>query len=74
MTTGSRKKGLLRGRPERDYAAELLPVEVPVLDDFESEDDDEVELDDFESEPDVDDFEDVDADELLEEEPRLSLR
>lgn len=57
------------------YAAELLPVEVPVLDDFESEeDDDEVELDDFESEPDVDDFEDDDAGELLEEEPRLSLR
>ncbi|SER44402.1 hypothetical protein SAMN04487983_101694 [Streptomyces sp. yr375] len=58
------------------YAAELLPVEVPVLDDFESEDDDvedEVELDDFASEPDVDDFED-DAGALLDEEPRLSFR
>lgn len=53
------------------YAAELLPVEVPVLDDFESEDDDEVDA--LESEPDVDGFED-DAGELLDEEPRLSLR
>ena len=31
-------------------------------------------LDDFVSEPDVDDFEDDDAGELLDEEPRLSLR
>jgi hypothetical protein len=53
---------------------------VPVLDDFESEDVDEVEdelveLDDFASEVDVDvdDFED-DAGELLDEELRLSLR
>lgn len=68
MTTGSRKKW--------PYAAELLPVEVPVLDDFESEEveDDEVELDDFASEPDVDDFDADDAGELLDEEPRLSLR
>ena len=59
------------------YAAELLLDEVPVLDDFESEVDEEVE-DDEESdepdEPDVDDFEDDDAGELLDEEPRLSLR
>ncbi|MDQ0581600.1 hypothetical protein QF030_003778 [Streptomyces rishiriensis] len=54
------------------YAAELLPVEVPVLDDFESEDV-EVEVDGLASEPDVDDFEDDDG-ELLDEEPRLSLR
>ncbi len=43
------------------YAAEVL-VEVLELDDFESEDDEE----------DVDDFDD--AGELLDEEPRLSLR
>ncbi len=57
------------------YAAELLLDEVPVLDDFESEEDEEVddeESDEFE-ELDVDDFED-DAGELLDEEPRLSLR
>ncbi|CAM5405466.1 hypothetical protein AQJ54_37720 [Streptomyces griseorubiginosus] len=57
------------------YAAELLLDEVPVLDDFESEEDEEA--DDEESdeleELDVDDFED-DAGELLDEEPRLSLR
>ena len=53
------------------YAAELLLEEVPLPDDFESEDDE----DDFESEDvvDVDDFDD-DAGELLDEEPRLSLR
>ncbi|GLW50162.1 hypothetical protein Stsp02_58230 [Streptomyces sp. NBRC 14336] len=44
------------------YAAEVL-VEVLELDDFESEDDEE----------DVDDFDDG-AGELLDEEPRLSLR
>jgi hypothetical protein len=58
------------------YAAEL-PVEALVLDDFVSEDDeDDEEEDDEESdvdEPDVDDFE-ADAGELLDEEPRLSLR
>jgi hypothetical protein len=49
---------------------------VPLLDDLESEEDedDELVLDDFVSEPDVDDFEDDDAGELLDEEPRLSLR
>lgn len=45
----------------------MLLEEVPVLDDFESEDDD-VEVD----EEDVDGFDD--AGELLDEEPRLSLR
>lgn len=62
----------------RPYAAELLPAEVPVLDDFESDED----ADDFESDEDdvvelgfesaVDDFDD--DGELLDEEPRLSLR
>jgi hypothetical protein len=52
------------------YAAELLE-EVPVLDAFESEEDEE-DVED-ESEEDVDDFDD-DAGELLDEEPRLSLR
>lgn len=47
------------------YAA--VPVDVLELDDFESED----ELDDVESEE-ADDFDD--AGELLDEEPRLSLR
>lgn len=52
-------------------AAELLLEEVPLLDDFESEDDDvEVDEDDV---LDVDDFDD-DAGELLDEEPRLSFR
>lgn len=55
-------------------AAELLLEEVPVLDDLESEEDFESEDDfDSEDEEDVDDFED-DAGELLDEEPRLSLR
>ncbi|MDR6974833.1 hypothetical protein J2X68_001511 [Streptomyces sp. 3330] len=61
-----------QGPESEPYAAELLPVEVPVLDDFESEVED-VEVDGFASEPDVDDFED-DAGELLDDEPRLSLR
>ena len=52
------------------YAAELLLEEEPVLDDFESED---FEDDEESDEVDVDDFDD-DAGELLEEEPRLSLR
>ena len=47
------------------YAA--VPVEVLELDDFDSED----EVDDFESDE-ADDFDD--AGELLDEEPRLSLR
>ncbi|SNX61842.1 hypothetical protein SAMN06272735_3591 [Streptomyces sp. TLI_55] len=51
-------------------AAELLLEEVPLLDDFESEDDVEVDEDDV---LDVEDFDD-DAGELLDEEPRLSLR
>ncbi len=57
------------------YAAELLLDEVPVLDDFESEEDEEVEDEESDEleELDVDDFED-DAGELLDEEPRLSLR
>jgi len=46
---------------------------VPLLDDLESEEDEELVLDDFVSEPDVDGFEDDDG-ELLDEEPRLSLR
>ncbi|GHH07841.1 hypothetical protein GCM10018780_42100 [Streptomyces lanatus] len=54
------------------YAAELLE-EVPVLDAFESEDeDDEDDVDDESDEEEVDDFDD--AGELLDEEPRLSLR
>lgn len=62
------------------YAAEV-PAEVPALDDFEPADDveddeaedaDEAEVD--ESEVDVDDFDADDAGELLDEEPRLSLR
>jgi hypothetical protein len=44
-------------------------VEVPALDDFESDDEDEDEED---AEEDDDDFDD--AGELLDEEPRLSLR
>jgi hypothetical protein len=47
-----------------------VPAEVPVLDDFVSEEDDEVEVDD--EVEDVDDEDD--AGELLDEEPRLSLR
>ncbi|MEY9992007.1 hypothetical protein ABIE67_004039 [Streptomyces sp. V4I8] len=57
------------------YAAELLEDE-PALDDFESEDDeddDAEEEEDESDEEDVDDFDD-DAGELLDEEPRLSLR
>ena len=63
------------------YAAELLLDEVPVLDDFdvdfesEDEDDDEDELDEeSEDEEALDDFAGDDAGELLDEEPRLSLR
>jgi len=64
--------------PESEtYAAELLLDEddVPELDEFEL-DDFESEEDDFDSddEVDVDGFEDDDAGELLDEEPRLSLR
>jgi len=48
---------------------------VPELDDFESEEDDEEDEDDSDDdEVDVDDFEGDDAGELLDEEPRLSLR
>ncbi len=61
----------------RPYAAELLLDEVPVLDDFdfESEDDEEEDEADDESDfvsEDVDDF--ADAGDVLDEEPRLSLR
>lgn len=52
----------------KPYAAELL--DEPVPDDFESEDDDEVVDDEVEEE--VDGFDE--AGELLDEEPRLSLR
>jgi hypothetical protein len=52
------------------YAAELLLEEVPVPDDFESEDDEDDE-DGADDEVDVEGF---DAGELLEEEPRLSFR
>jgi hypothetical protein len=60
------------------YAAELLLEELPALDDLESDDlEPEVfESEDFASEDDevdVDDFA-AGADELLDEEPRLSLR
>jgi hypothetical protein len=48
------------------YAA-VPVVEVPALDDFESDDEDEED-----AEEDDDDFDD--AGELLDEEPRLSLR
>jgi hypothetical protein len=62
-----------QGLAEKSYAAELLlPDEEPELDDFESEEDDDVEVvDGFESE-DVDGF--AVAGELLDEEPRLSFR
>jgi hypothetical protein len=59
---------------EKTYAAELLLDEEPELDDFDLESEDEVEVDGvvgFESE-DVDGF--AVAGELLDEEPRLSLR
>jgi hypothetical protein len=64
--------GLTRGY--RTYAgmpvyAAVPVVEVPALDDFESDDEDEDEED---AEEDDDDFDD--AGELLDEEPRLSLR
>lgn len=56
------------------YAAELLLEEASLPDDFDSEDaeddDDDVESEDV---VDADDFDD-DAGELLDEEPRLSLR
>jgi hypothetical protein len=55
------------------YAAELLLDEVPELDDFASEEDEEAD-DEEDDEVDVDGFEDDDAGELLDEEPRLSLR
>lgn len=55
------------------YAAELLE-EVPTLEDFDSEDDEEDDVveEDESDEEDVDGFDD--AGELLDEEPRLSLR
>ncbi len=53
--------------------AAVLLDDVPALDDFESEDEDD---EDEEEEEEEDDDEDelVDAGELLDEEPRLSLR
>src|SRR5205823_3588630 len=55
-----------QGPVSESYAAELLLEEVPVPDDFESEDDEDEGV-----EVDVDG---LDAGELLDEEPRLSLR
>jgi hypothetical protein len=64
-----------QGSGSETYAAELLLDEVPELDDFESEEDEEEDEDDSDDdEVDVDGFEDDDAGELLDEEPRLSLR
>jgi hypothetical protein len=66
-----------RGPGSETYAAELLLDEEPELDDFASEEDEEDDEDDDDSdddEVDVDGFEDDDAGELLDEEPRLSLR
>jgi hypothetical protein len=64
-----------RGPGSETYAAELLLDEEPELDDFESEEDEEEDEDDSDDdEVDVDGFEDDDAGELLDEEPRLSLR
>lgn len=64
-----------QGPGSETYAAELLLDEVPELDDFESEEDEEEDEDDSDDdEVDVDGFEDDDAGELLDEEPRLSLR
>lgn len=63
------------GFTSASYAAELLLDEVPELDDFVSEEDEEDDdEDDSDDDVDVDGFEDDDAGELLDEEPRLSLR
>jgi hypothetical protein len=64
---------LTAGFTSASYAAELLLDEVPELDDFVSEEDEEDE-DDSDDDVDVDGFEGDDAGELLDEEPRLSLR
>jgi hypothetical protein len=61
-----------QGPGSETYAAELLLDEVPELDDFESDEDEDADEED--DEVDVDGFEDDDAGELLDEEPRLSLR
>ncbi|GGR05499.1 hypothetical protein GCM10010251_21460 [Streptomyces aurantiogriseus] len=55
-----------QGPGRKSYAAEVPAAELPVLDDFVSEEDDEDEAED------VDDLDD--DGELLDEEPRLSLR
>lgn len=62
-----------QGPGSETYAAELLLDEVPVLDDFDSEEDDfDSDDDDADVDVDVDGF--VDDGVLLDEEPRLSLR
>ncbi|GGN62428.1 hypothetical protein GCM10011579_029560 [Streptomyces albiflavescens] len=71
---------MMRAGLTKCYAAELL--DEPVPDDFESEEDEDVDDEDVDDEDvddeDVDDEEEVDgfadAGELLDEEPRLSLR
>jgi hypothetical protein len=63
-----------QGPGSKTYAAELLLDEVPELDDFVSEEDEEDDEDDSDDDVDVDGFEGDDAGELLDEEPRLSLR
>ncbi|GGV39094.1 hypothetical protein GCM10010245_61960 [Streptomyces spectabilis] len=68
------RRGLAKcGEPARYAADELDEV---VLDALESEDDDEEEEADFADDVEEDDAdeEDVDAGELLDDEPRLSLR
>ena len=64
-----------QGPGRSPYAAEV-PAEAPELDGFESEEDDEDDEDDEEEdESDDDELDDFDdAGELLDEEPRLSLR
>ncbi|SFF04210.1 hypothetical protein SAMN02787118_103450 [Streptomyces mirabilis] len=53
----------------KSYAAELL-LDEPLPDDFESDEDDEV----VDDEDDVEEGDGLEAGELLDEEPRLSLR
>ena len=68
------------GPRSRSYAAELLEEEALELDDFESADEDEEDEEDDEDEVDSDEEDDevdvagFEAGELLDEEPRLSLR
>ncbi len=55
-----------------DYAAELL--DEPLPDDFDSDDDEVVDDEDEEDEDAGEDVDGLDAGELVDEEPRLSLR